>query len=117
MDATEIIPHSWPDLIRLAVVGLLGYGANTLPALLRRKQSAAETRKTDAEARQIDGKLMIDMMSLTAQATVDLERHRVRAEFQQTRADRLQEERDKLKNERDLLQVQLDKKIRIGDGQ
>lgn len=116
MDA-EIIPHDWPGLIRLIIVGLLGYGANTIPALLRRKQSAAEARKTDAEARQIDGKLMIDMMNLTAQATVDVERHRTRAEFQQARADRLQAEKEAVEVERNLIQLQLDKRVRIGDAQ
>jgi hypothetical protein len=53
---------------------------------------------------------MVELMKVSAQATLDVERARNRADFLQSRLEQVEAERD-------LLQIQLDEKIQIGDGQ
>src|SRR6476469_4015224 len=86
-------PHSWQEFIWLTVVGLLGYGSSYLPALFRKKQTDAETARTQAETRQIDlnttlhaGDMMLDLIKASGVAALDAERLRKEKEYWQSRA-------------------------------
>lgn len=107
-------PHTWQEFIWLSLAAILGYSATWLPALFRRTQTKADVEKTQAETRQIDlnttihaGDMMIDLMKLSAQATLDVERLRREKEFWQAKA-----ETETLA--RELAERQLDDQIRIG---
>jgi hypothetical protein len=107
-------PHSWADLIYLALAAILGYGATYLPSLLRKRQSDAETEKTKAETRQIDlnttihaGDVMLGLIREIATSTSTIETLRKERDFQFDRAE-------VLKIEKGLLEKQLDDIIRVG---
>lgn len=114
MESTPPIPHTLAEFAWIALAAGLGYLAKQLPSLFRKRQSIAEAAKTQAEARQIDAKsdidsghMWMDLLKLSAVATLEAERMRKEKDFQFERAEAL-------KAERDLLQIQLDDIIRVG---
>lgn len=114
MQQTAQPPHSWTDLVYLAVAAILGYGATYLPSLLRKKQSDAETKKTEAETRSIDlnttihaGDVMLGLIKEIAISTSTIEQLRKEKEFQFGRAEAE-------KSRADLAELELDRVIRIG---
>ncbi len=114
MQNSSTIPHSWQEFVWLTVAAILGYGATHLPSIFRKKQNQADVEKTRAETRGIDaetvihsGEFMIELMKVSAQATLDVERLRNRADFLQSRLEQVEAERD-------LLQIQVDRHVSIG---
>ena len=112
---TPTIPHTLLEFIYYALVALIAGGGTWLFPRLKRKQTEAEVHKTDAEARQIDlssmnsgGDFMLALMKQAAIAMADVERLRAQKEFWQSKAEAEE-------SERKLLQIQLDKRISIGD--
>lgn len=94
------VPHTWAEFAWLSIAAILGYLATHLPSLFRSKQSKAEEAKTLAESRRIDvqaniesGQMWMDLLKLSAQATLDAERLRREKEFWQGKAERLEEKK------------------------
>lgn len=109
-------PHTWQDFIWYSLVAVLAGSGTWLASRLRKKQSDAETKKTEAETRSIDlnttihaGDVMLGLIKEIAVSTATIETLRRERDFQFERAE-------KLKTECALLESQLDKKIQIGDG-
>lgn len=116
MQETATIPHTVWEILRIGLGAILGVGGTLLASLLKKKQTTAEIRKTEAETRHLEltdrlaeGTMVVELMKAGAQAVLDVEQLRRKEEFQRGRADRLE-------TERDLLQLELDKFIRIGKG-
>jgi hypothetical protein len=107
-------PHTWAEWIRLLIAAFLGFSTTLLPALFRRKQSAAETEKTKAETQHIQltdeiakGELLLKLMQAGAQAVDDVARLRKERDFWEGKAEA---ERSRA----DLAEHELDRIIRIG---
>lgn len=114
MESTPPIPHTLAEFAWIALAAGLGFLAKQLPSLFRKRQSIAEAAKTQAEARQIDtkanidsGHMWMDLLKLSAQATLEAERMRREKDFQFERAE-------VLKIEKELIEKQLDDIIRVG---
>lgn len=122
MESTTPIPHSLAEFAWLALAAGLGYLAKQLPSLFRKRQSVAEAAKTEAETRQIDAKseidtghMWMDLLKLSAQATLEAERLRNEKDFQFARAERLANELKIAETARELAERQLDRRlIRLG---
>lgn len=115
------IPHSLAEFAWIALAAGLGYLAKQLPSLFRKRQSVAEDAKTQAEARQIDAKseidnghMWMDLLKLSATATLEAERMRKEKDFQFERAERLTNELKIAETARELAELELDRHIRIG---
>ena len=118
--STPPYPRTLAEFAWIALAVFVTYFFKHLPALFRR-QTPAESNKTQAEARQInvhsqieEGTMMIELIKVSAQAALDADRLRKEKEFQQARADGLQEKLRIAESARDLAEQELDRHIRIG---
>lgn len=109
MQSTPQFPHTLAEFAWLSLAAFIGYFIKHLPSLFRRR-TPAEEKKTEAEARQIDGSMMVKLMEASAQAVLDVAQLRREKEFQFARAEAE-------KARADLAEQQLDRRIRIGDGE
>jgi hypothetical protein len=115
------IPHTWQEWTRVFVAALLGYGATYLPALLRRKQTNAEientaagTRRTEAETRNLDlqtniqaGNIVLELIREIATVTLRVERLQVEVNHWKRKAESEAAARE-------ILERQLDPIISLG---
>lgn len=120
-------PLSLRELVLLGLASVITLTGKTIAtwiaSLWRKPQATADTEKTRAETRKLDaetviqtGDAMIELVRQVAEEAVKAGRLRTERDFWQGRAEGLKEELEGVIAERDLLRLQLDKRIRIGDG-
>lgn len=93
-------------------------------ATWRRLRPSVADEKTKAETRQIDAETviqtadaMVELVRQVAEEAVKAGRLRTERDFWQGRAAGLKEELEMVIAERDLLRIQVDQRIRIGNGE
>lgn len=120
---TAPIPHTLADYVLYVIVAILASGSTYLFPKLKRKQTAADIHKTeadanksDAETRQINltgtmnaGDMLLRFMQQVMAANLKVEQLQGKMEFWQAKFETE-------KARADLAELELDKKIRIGDG-